>query len=200
MNRADEIKKVAHALMLQKGYRAFSYADIADVIGIQKASIHYYFPSKDNLVHSVLQDYRRAAADSLRSFEANAKSPREKLDRYFRYWKDKLACEPTDMCLCAMLASEESILPEESRSEIQAHFEEMRAWIQRVLEEAKASGILRSCGGSSEVEAASVLAAVHGGMIATRAYRDAEQFSMVTEYVLERLMGKSGDGERGAGK
>ncbi len=188
MNRAQEIKQVAHQLMLEKGYSGFSYADIAAVIGIQKASIHYHFPSKDNLVQSVLQDYRRSASDSLRKFEDTAANPRGKLENYFAYWADRLANEPTHICLCAMLASENSILPEEAQCEIQAHFEEMRKWIQSVLQEAQEQGMLFPSHLSLEAEAASILAVVHGGMLAARAYRDKQQFTMVTEALLHKIM------------
>jgi TetR/AcrR family transcriptional repressor of nem operon len=39
-NTADRIREAAHDLIAARGYFGFSYADIADVVGIRKASIH----------------------------------------------------------------------------------------------------------------------------------------------------------------
>jgi TetR/AcrR family transcriptional repressor of nem operon len=40
---------VAEELLLTRGYNGFSYNDIAEKVGIRKASIHYHFPSKSGL-------------------------------------------------------------------------------------------------------------------------------------------------------
>jgi len=46
---AEEILDLAETLIQTRGYSAFSYQDIADSLGIRKASIHYHFPSKTDL-------------------------------------------------------------------------------------------------------------------------------------------------------
>ena len=43
---AEQILDLAETLIQTRGYSAFSYQDIADSLGIRKASIHYHFPSK----------------------------------------------------------------------------------------------------------------------------------------------------------
>lgn len=49
--------------MVQRGYSAFSYTDISEAIGIRKASIHHYFPTKAGLSvavpESVIQGMER---------------------------------------------------------------------------------------------------------------------------------------------
>ena len=42
---AEQILDLAETLIQTRGYSAFSYQDIADSLGIRKASIHYHFPS-----------------------------------------------------------------------------------------------------------------------------------------------------------
>jgi TetR/AcrR family transcriptional regulator, transcriptional repressor for nem operon len=46
-------------LIQERGYNAISYADIAVKIGIKKASIHYYFATKQDLVQAILKDIVR---------------------------------------------------------------------------------------------------------------------------------------------
>ncbi|MGZ5871264.1 MAG: TetR/AcrR family transcriptional regulator [Bradyrhizobium sp.] len=54
---AEEILDVAETLIQTRGYSAFSYQDIADALGIRKASIHYQFPSKIELGVAVINRY-----------------------------------------------------------------------------------------------------------------------------------------------
>ncbi|UOE50630.1 TetR/AcrR family transcriptional regulator [Mucilaginibacter sp. SMC90] len=50
----DEIIMVADSLIRERGYNAFSYADISKELDIKNASIHYYFPSKADLGIAVI--------------------------------------------------------------------------------------------------------------------------------------------------
>ena len=54
---ADQILDLAEMLIQTRGYTAFGYQDIADRLGIRKASIHYHFPSKTNLGAAVVDRY-----------------------------------------------------------------------------------------------------------------------------------------------
>ncbi len=42
---SDEILASAGNLIISGGYNSFSYADIAEVVGIRKAGVHHHFPS-----------------------------------------------------------------------------------------------------------------------------------------------------------
>ncbi|SEP13457.1 transcriptional regulator, TetR family [Paenibacillus sophorae] len=179
MNRSDHIINVANRLILEKGYSAFSYADVAAEIGIQKASIHYHFPSKANLVQNVVGRYRQEVRANLSKLDSLTNDPREKLEQYLSYWEASLRSKATDICLCAQLASEIPILPEEVTREIRGHFRDITDWLARLLRDAAAEN--RFAGGEAPIEetAHSILACVHGGLLASRAFNDARQFSMV---------------------
>ncbi len=61
---------VEHALVLirRRGFNGFSYRDLADLVGVKTSSIHYYFPSKDDLVLEAVREYgarRRARLDAI---------------------------------------------------------------------------------------------------------------------------------------
>lgn len=45
----NEIIRIGSELIRSVGYNVFSYADIAKILGIKNAAIHYYFPSKSDL-------------------------------------------------------------------------------------------------------------------------------------------------------
>lgn len=49
MDMREQILTSAQRLVQQRGFNGFSYADIADEVGIRKASLHHYFPTKTDL-------------------------------------------------------------------------------------------------------------------------------------------------------
>ena len=51
----ENIKSVAVGLFFEKGYFATSMSDIAQGSGIQKASIYYHYPSKEDLLFHILE-------------------------------------------------------------------------------------------------------------------------------------------------
>ncbi len=54
-NMKNTIKTVAIDLFFKKGYYATSISEIARGSGIQKASIYYHYPSKEELLFSILK-------------------------------------------------------------------------------------------------------------------------------------------------
>lgn len=55
-NMKETIKSVAIGLFFKKGYFATSISDIASGCGIQKASIYYHYPSKEDLLFCILKE------------------------------------------------------------------------------------------------------------------------------------------------
>ena len=50
----EQVLSHAAALIREKGFRSTSIADVLERAGIQKGSFYYYFPSKEDLGHAVL--------------------------------------------------------------------------------------------------------------------------------------------------
>lgn len=57
MSTRSDLLTSAEVLLRTKGYAAFSYADLADEIGIKKASIHHHFPTKEGLAIAIVESY-----------------------------------------------------------------------------------------------------------------------------------------------
>ena len=135
MNRSsttsDDILACARSLIVTGGYNGFSYADIADVVGIRKASIHHHFPSKTDLVRTLVGRYREAAEEGIANLERGIPGPLEQLRAYIGYWKACIGDASAPFCVCALLASELPILPEEVALEIRAYFRFLSGWLTR---------------------------------------------------------------------
>ena len=66
--RREEIIAAAGRAFLAKGYRATSFRDIADAVGVDRASLYYYFESKHELFRaatSVAVERNVADAESI---------------------------------------------------------------------------------------------------------------------------------------
>lgn len=183
---SDDILLSARALIGAGGYNGFSYADIAVVVGIRKASIHHHFPGKADLVRTLLVRYRQEAEQGLAELERQVDDPVERLRAYVGYWSACIADGRAPICICALLASELPALPEPVAVEVRAHFRALSAWLASVLSAGARQGRLRLTG-PAEAEAELFMATVHGAMLLARAYGEAGTFDLVTRPLLERL-------------
>ncbi|WP_256865618.1 TetR/AcrR family transcriptional regulator [Paenibacillus sp. 32352] len=185
----DNILACARTLIVTGGYNGFSYADIADVVGIRKASIHHHFPSKVDLVRTLVARYRKEAEAGMANLELQVSDPLEQLRYYTGYWEACIADASAPFCVCALLASQLPVLPEEVALEVRAHFSYLSAWLTSVLERGVLQGQFQLMNTPRD-EAETFMATVHGAMLSARAYGDPKIFGVVTDTLLERLVSR----------
>ncbi|AGS22501.1 TetR family transcriptional regulator protein [Rhizobium etli] len=164
---SDKILDIAQSLIVAGGYNGFSYADIADAIGIRKASIHHHFPTKAELVSVLVDRYTKQAAAGLQSLREQAASPADQLQFYIDYWRSCIENAAQPFCVCAMLASEMQMLPDEVALRVRAHFRNLAAWLTSVLQAGVEQGLFRL--DRPEDQAQMLMASVHGAMLSARA-------------------------------
>jgi len=185
---SDAILACAQSLIMAGGYNGFSYADIAEVVGIRKASIHHHFPGKADLVRALVARYRRDAEAGLAALDRQVADPPARLRAYLGYWEACIADARAPICVCALLASELPVLPDPVAIEVRAHFRTLAAWLASAMERGAAEGSLRLAD-TAAVEAEMFMATVHGAMLSARAYGDAGMFGAITRPLLHRLAG-----------
>ncbi len=185
-NTSDEILASARTLIMNGGYNGFSYADISDVVKIRKASIHHHFPTKTDLVRTLVTRYREDAEAAVAALGQNVQEPFEVLKIYAHHWADCIEDASRPFCVCAMLASEMPALPPEVAVEVRAFFRFLSKWLTSVMDRGNREGSLRL---SSEpnVEADAFMASVHGAMLSARAYGTPEVFGAILAPALRRL-------------
>jgi len=186
-NTADDILAAARTFIVAGGYNGFSYADIAEVIGIRKASIHHHFPSKVDLVQTLVRRYRDDAATGMGELERNVPEPPELLRTYAGFWARCIEDASRPMCVCAMLASELPALPPEVAVEVRAYFQFLSGWLTGVIERGAEQGTL-TIAAAPRVEAEAFMATVHGAMLSARAYGDTLTFGMILAPTLQKLI------------
>ena len=124
----DEIVEAATAVVQVRGYNSFSYADIAEAVGIRKASVHHHFPGKSDLGQEVARRYRQRFAEALIDLGAKTDDTVLRLERYADLYARQLS-QHGRMCLCGMLAAEYATLPAGVQDEVRGFFDEQREWL-----------------------------------------------------------------------
>ncbi|MCO5731611.1 TetR/AcrR family transcriptional regulator [Rhizobium sp. SSA_523] len=183
---SDDILASARTLIMSGGYNGFSYADISQVVGIRKASIHHHFPSKVDLVRELVKQYREDGQDSVATLERNVPNALETLKIYASHWAACIEDASRPYCVCAMLASELPSLPKEVASEVTAFFRFISSWLAEVMKRGVEQGSL-TLASEPHVEAEAFLATVYGAMLSARAYADPKIFSTILAPALDRL-------------
>lgn len=178
-NTSEEILSCARTLIVAGGYNGFSYADIANVVGIRKASIHHHFPAKADLVKAIVVHHRKATEEGLGNLRHAIPEPLEQLRAYVQYWEKCIEDLSAPFCVCALLAGELPILPAEVAIEVRAYFRFLSAWMTSVLEQGLAQGAIRLAS-TPQVEAEVFMATIHGAMLSARAYGDPSVFGVIT--------------------
>jgi TetR/AcrR family transcriptional regulator, transcriptional repressor for nem operon len=185
--KAAEIAACARALIATRGYNGFSYADIADAVGITKASIHHHFPSKAELVRSVLVAYRADARAGLAALADEIPDPAARLRAWIHFWQDCLRERTLPFCVCAMLATEMPTIPAEVGAEVRGHFDDLSQWLAQVLADGVRAGRF-ALRGRPPAEALALMASIHGAMVSARAYDDAAVFAAISDGLVDRLL------------
>lgn len=185
VDTSTRILGVARHLVQTRGYNGFSYADVAEEVGVRKASIHYYFPSKGDLGRELVVRYREDFARSLARIERENGDPVVRLNEYAELYRAVLRDEQR-MCLCGMLAADLATLPEPVGDEVRRFFDENTTWLARVLHEGREAGAL-DYDGTPETEARLLLSTLEGAMLVARSQRDVSIFDDILRPALLRL-------------
>ena len=183
---ADEILRCARAPIVAGGYSGFSYADIAEAVGIRKPSIHHHFPTKLNLVCTLVEQYRAEFASGIAEIERHSADPMDCIRAYVGFWEGCIADPTSSFCVCALLAVEIPSLPEQLVVELTGHFAQLSGWLTSVLERGAHQGsvVLR---GDVHAEAETFMATIHGAMLSARAYGDPGVFHVIARNAMDRL-------------
>jgi len=180
----SRILDVAERLVQTRGFNGFSYADIAEELGITKAALHYHFASKAALGQALIERYAARFAASLAAIDEREADVRAKLEAYVDLYGDVLRAER--MCLCGMLAAEFRTLPEPMREAVSRFFDDNEAWLQGVLERGRADGTLRFSGPPREV-ARTIVSGLEGAMLVARPHHDVRRFQASTRWLIRSL-------------
>jgi TetR/AcrR family transcriptional repressor of nem operon len=183
---AERILDAANTLLIDRGYSAFSYADIAEAVKVRKASIHYHFPTKAGLVVAVLRRHRARISEGMKALDNQIENPLVRIRNYFKYWEGCIEGRTLSFCIGALLGAEMPSLPEEVQAEVRLHFSTLTEWFERTLKAGTKARSLR-LQGTVATEAQMLIAVLHGAMLSARATNNCDVFRSLTQSEMNRI-------------
>ena len=186
----DQILDLAETLIQTRGYSAFSYQDIADSLGIRKASIHYHFPSKTDLGIAVVNRYiDRFGAGLAAIADDQSQSSMAMLDFYVQPYLE-FASTPDRVCLSGALAGEMMALPPKVRERVDHFFRTHQVWLTKILKRGVARNEFRLAAPAPKM-ARLVFAALQGALLVKRTTDDPSQLNDVISVMKLQLAARS---------
>lgn len=160
-----ELLAEAELLIRRRGYSGFSYADLAESVGIRKASIHHHFPAKSDLASALLSHFDARYDLAMAEIKRNAPGGLDRVRAYAHLYLEGV--EKGLGCLCAAFAAELDSLPEVLRADLSRFFAKHVAWLEGVLAEGIADGTIRA-GVKAASYARMTVAALEGALMMER--------------------------------
>ncbi|MEN0579854.1 transcriptional regulator, TetR family [Phytobacter palmae] len=185
--KAREIMANTRQLLTAGGYKSFSYADLAERVGIRKASIHHHFPGKEDLVKAVVQEYRAEAQAGMAAMDQQINDPLVKVRGYADFWSACIKDGSSPFCICVMLAVELPTLPVEIAAEVTGHFSDLSDWLTSLLRAGEALGIFQ-LNETAQAEARALMAGIHGAMLAARAFNNPQVFDQIAYPLINKVV------------
>lgn len=135
MNREKIIEK-ATQLIIEKGDLGWSYSDIAEYVNIKKASVHYYFPKKENLIEAVTEQYIENVISLFQEKISSRENPIEKLKGIFEVYRS-VFCNPGKICLCLSLSQDTQRMSPLVTKKIKGFFDFLHQLILSIIVQGK---------------------------------------------------------------
>ena len=174
-SKREVILDSAEMRMRTVGYNGFSTREIANLVGIKAASVHYHFPSKADLGVAVAQRY------NTRFFEAlgDPSSHSTPIKHFAKLFYNALVNDK-QLCLCLILGAETSSLPEPVNQETNHFFKHNLEWLEEAL--INSQNLVEQ---EAKEKAAVILASFEGALLLSNSLSNPALFDNITAYFTE---------------
>lgn len=188
MSTRSDLLSSAEILLRTKGYAAFSYADLAEDIGIKKASIHHHFPTKEGLAIAIVESYLFRFKKQLEQVNDENTDIVGRLKAFVLMFAQ--SSENGLLPLCGALAAELMALPE-SLQELTRHFFEIHLeWLQANIALGQSKGELKAQLDVNKV-ARLILNTLEGGSFVAWAMNDQYEQASGFDFILDGMRAAS---------
>ncbi|CAA2103936.1 TetR/AcrR family transcriptional regulator [Variovorax paradoxus] len=128
-NTREQILAVARSFIETRSYLGFSFQDVADAVGIRKASLYHHFPTKEALGIAVIH----AATQGFKDWDAaRSREPKDALESYFRMYRNTLRAG-SGMCPAGALTPGWDVINDDLRQAVRELRNTQVTWLTGVL-------------------------------------------------------------------
>ena len=164
----DAILNAAELRMQQGGFAGFSFREIAADVGIKSSSVHYHFPTKEDLAAAVIRRWAEYTSKLVDKELEKDPDPIRVWTKAFR----GTAFSEAHMCPCTVLAAAAQDLPEQVAKEVKGFFKMCQ---DKLI-----------AGGLSPSKAAEVLSTITGALVLANALGDTAEYDRATRDLLRK--------------
>jgi TetR/AcrR family transcriptional regulator, transcriptional repressor for nem operon len=168
-----------------RGFDGFSYADLAEVVGIRKASIHYHFPAKADLALALIERYAVRFFEALDQIAVDQPTGGARLKAYITSCRAALA-EGEQLCLCIAFSAGRDGLSSEVLIKLDAFHVTVGLWLAEIFATGQQDQSIAGVGDCHE-EAQACLAQMEGAQLIARAAKDVSRFDAAVASLLRRV-------------
>lgn len=187
METREHILAVAQKLVQQRGFNGFSYADIAEEVGIRKASLHHHFSTKAELGVALMEDFTAQLDREFLRINAMPGKADAKLNAYIAIFRGTLIADR--MCMGGMLASEWLTLDRNMLPSLKLFFEHNVEWLTEVISEGKAQKLFVLSEAASN-HARLLFSSLEGALLIARVTGDKDAFDRTASLLITGLTRK----------
>lgn len=144
------------------GFGGFSFREVAADVGIKSASVHYHFPTKDDLGAAVLRRWAEHTSEAVDEELKKSPDPVKAWTKAFR----GTAYSRAHMCPCTVLGAASQDLPVQVAKEVKNFFKMCQ---KKMIAQ-----------GVSPGHAANLLSTITGALVIANALRDATEYDRAT--------------------
>lgn len=126
-NTRQQLLRNATAIVRRGGSAALNFRDLGQSVGIKSSTVHYYFPTKSDLLNEIAGAYTAAFLEALEHGSRESASFRQDMfvlvDLFLGAQGEKLSC------LCGMLATEADLLDPAVKTTVNHFFAALQEWV-----------------------------------------------------------------------
>lgn len=177
----------AQELIQRVGINAMSYNDLSEVVGIRKASIHYYFPKKEDLINELLCNCKEAYGSQYQKIADADEPASSKLRRIAEIYENGV--RQNRICIVGILSAEYESLGPETHENLKKAIDNTVKIYEKIFAQGLELGEFQLKGNSYNA-AYAFFNFLLGGQIISRCSKDPESFAKTTDVYIKNLIKK----------
>ncbi len=139
MNRLDLIYSAATRLFSEKGYRGASLQDLAQEVGIRKASLYHYVTNKEELLYHIFLNVGERIQIQFLKIRKDCPHPLERIRRFIECY---LSFVVTDIPAFQIFLTEKKELIPQHRERVEAICDLLNSLMKEAIVQAKREGLV----------------------------------------------------------
>lgn len=166
------------------GFNGFSFQTVADALGIKKASLHYYFASKEDLAIALLDGYISEYENWI--IKVTELPAPKKLEQMFKIFY-KMSQDHNQICPAGALCADYSSLSTQAKRKLLDFHNTQRNWLIQTLKEGVKDKTLRA-DVNPPLVADQFMTCIQGGVQIARMRGESESFKTLTKSLLKDIL------------